>query len=449
MARKLAQALFLLILLAGIAAGLYLVAQPQETRVPAAPPQQEISKVAPEAIQVPVLKLAYFPRDPQRPNFLDSEETGWGGNNWGHLTVDDWRQRTEQMSRAALPIINQATRYHGYKNPSAPQALNYFVVEFKEFFEPIPRGHPLGRNNFRPNYGGILRDLNICDWVDSQGVREVWMYGYHQEPGIVPDESKMSSRFGDISNGLPKEEAIAPQFRMPICGHSYVLYNFTYQPGGADAIGNNIHNRLHQVENVIPWVEGKWPPTRENVSESLFWGDFSEYVQSYTERNYLSSCGNSHYPPNWETQSQGYLYNLQNYKQNNCESWHPDESQTTYINANCIQWGCTEVGFYKWWMQNIPGLKNGIDYQGKKMRNWWEFIGDLDGALASGRSLFEEAAFILGDIDRDGDVDIFDYNLMVSHFGPRMPAGGTPADIDGDGDVDIFDYNILLTNFGR
>lgn len=56
---------------------------------------------------------------------------------------------------------------------------------------------------------------------------------------------------------------------------------------------------------------------------------------------------------------------------------------------------------------------------------------------------------LVGDIDQDGDVDIFDYNILVSHFGPRMPPGGSPADLDHDGDVDIFDYNLLVSNFGR
>jgi hypothetical protein len=53
-----------------------------------------------------------------------------------------------------------------------------------------------------------------------------------------------------------------------------------------------------------------------------------------------------------------------------------------------------------------------------------------------------------GDLDSDGDVDIFDYNQLVTDFGWSGSPGGKPADIDSDGDVDIFDYNILVTNFG-
>lgn len=52
---------------------------------------------------------------------------------------------------------------------------------------------------------------------------------------------------------------------------------------------------------------------------------------------------------------------------------------------------------------------------------------------------------IEGDVDRDGDVDIDDYNIMLSEFGNAVVS---PADIDIDGKVDIFDYNLLVGNFG-
>ncbi len=52
-----------------------------------------------------------------------------------------------------------------------------------------------------------------------------------------------------------------------------------------------------------------------------------------------------------------------------------------------------------------------------------------------------------GDLDGNGKVDIFDYNIILTNYGKT--GSGIQGDIDGNGKVDIFDYNILLTNFGK
>lgn len=54
-----------------------------------------------------------------------------------------------------------------------------------------------------------------------------------------------------------------------------------------------------------------------------------------------------------------------------------------------------------------------------------------------------------GDLNGDGKVDIFDYNILVSDFGKTGSPGWIPADIDKNGKVDIFDYNLLIGNFGK
>jgi len=37
-------------------------------------------------------------------------------------------------------------------------------------------------------------------------------------------------------------------------------------------------------------------------------------------------------------------------------------------------------------MQNIPGAGNPLFHNGKKLRNWWQFIGDFDAAMGQERS---------------------------------------------------------------
>jgi hypothetical protein len=64
-----------------------------------------------------------------------------------------------------------------------------------------------------------------------------------------------------------------------------------------------------------------------------------------------------------------------------------------------------------------------------------------------------ESAFSLqvsktpGDVDKNGKVDLYDYNILKENFGKTSVCGNT-ADIDVDCDVDLYDYNTLKGNFG-
>lgn len=57
------------------------------------------------------------------------------------------------------------------------------------------------------------------------------------------------------------------------------------------------------------------------------------------------------------------------------------------------------------------------------------------------------SAFAVGDINRDGSVDILDYGMLIQDFG-LINDPDTLADLDGDDNVDIIDYGMLLGNFG-
>lgn len=51
----------------------------------------------------------------------------------------------------------------------------------------------------------------------------------------------------------------------------------------------------------------------------------------------------------------------------------------------------------------------------------------------------------IGDLNGNGMVDIFDFNLFTGYF----PSKDIRGDVDANGGVDIFDFNALLTNFGK
>jgi len=334
-----------------------------------------------------VLVLSYYPRDTRNSKNLNATITG------ETTTVASKQSYVNSLISQLTTNLSKGSAYHQYKNSKSQPYLKYTVFQKKDFFTEIPRGHLLDQDRgiYRPNYGKIVKDQNICDLVDNKGVTEVWMFGYHFGD-IEPDESRMSSKYGDISNSGPKENdpSYLPEYRLPICKNAYVLYNYNYQRSGLEMV----HNRIHQLENVMYYVD-----------KTLFWGDFSEYIQApggcagalaqdpnrpckEPPHNYNSSCGNSHYTPNWQSMTDEYIYNKTNNAMNNCETWHPDESKTTYVNANCNQWGCTELGYYNWYMQNVPGYNSCITHNGLNMRNWWDGIYDFNGFVDKGRSAY-------------------------------------------------------------
>lgn len=53
------------------------------------------------------------------------------------------------------------------------------------------------------------------------------------------------------------------------------------------------------------------------------------------------------------------------------------------------------------------------------------------------------------DINGNGTVDIFDYNLLVTNFGRAVTANNRAVDINCNNAIEIFDYNILVTAFGN
>ena len=79
--------------------------------------------------------------------------------------------------------------------------------------------------------------------------------------------------------------------------------------------------------------------------------------------------------------------------------------------------------------------------------DWVIAVGTFGSAQPTPTSTPTLTPGIPGDLDSDGDVDIFDYNILIENFGSTNC--GNVADIDGNCRVDIFDYNSLVENFGK
>lgn len=319
------------------------------------------------ASPVKVLVLSYFPL--QGSN-IDQDITGIGDS------LSSMRNKVSQLTTLTADSLTQGSAYHGYRDSNSKPSLTYTVVDTKEFLkaEPVSTNQvPWNTGVFRPNYNLMLTsDVNICDYVDNKGVKEVWVWGYHYG-NIEPVESNMAmgtvsrtywnhNSHGDVSNSEQTDD-------LPTCAKSYVLYNYNYGRG----LGEALENHGHHIEAVLGFVD------------TMLWEKFKRPYGT----SGVNSCGWTHSPPNTATE---YDWANEADALSNCEDWKPDGTGAVKT-VDCHTWygqTCSDNGgveFKIWWMQNIPGKNNGLIYQGKNLKNWWDYIGDFDNALITGKNL--------------------------------------------------------------
>lgn len=395
-----------------------------------------------------VLVIKYFPLTPDGLS-IDLSITGDVGEPYEFI-----RKRTVDVTNNLEVSLEKATRYLGYKDSSADSSLRYTIVDTKEHTEKVPI-KPNGTRVTYPDYNKVMQDHNICDYVNNKNVREVWLWAYQgpnkpdtNQPYLGIDESKMSGPHGDISNSWRFND-------MPVCAHTYRVLTFNYGRGTAEAI----HSWGHQMEAELDVIDA-----------TLFRGKY-QGVNHPQANGQTGRCGSVHNPPNARFE---YDYANSNSWQSDCLDWNPD-LQGQPSNISCQSWTCDHNGdisnpeliYHIWYWQNLPGRGNTKTYQGKNMRNWWDVHGDFDNVMATSRTLFLAPGSAPplqptptpgptsapphpprpGDLDADGDLDIFDYSFLVTYFGIRKPSGDTPADIDKNGEVDIFDYALFIGYF--
>ncbi len=98
-------------------------------------------------------------------------------------------------------------------------------------------------------------------------------------------------------------------------------------------------------------------------------------------------------------------------------------------------------------LSNSPAINSGLDV------STYKITYDYADKLRPYGTLYDIGAyeyqganqFIIGDFDKDGDVDIYDLNALITNFGKR----DTTTDTNNNGVVDIFDFNKVLSNFSK
>ncbi len=325
--------------------------------------------------QMKVLSLRYFPVDSSQASgsaqLLDATTSAVPAGT----TVDSMRARVDDLRNQMIGALTEATKYHGYKDSNAVSALQYSILDEKEFLKPIPKSTQFvpTADHFKVLNGtdSTIGINNICDYVENKGVKEVWIWMYHtydatHTNGVAPAESNMAPKTGgqfgtpgyqDLSNSDQVDD-------LPRCAKTYSVFDLNYNRG------TSLHGFGHHLERVMTYADPD------------LWKKFT------TPDATLGHCGLVHWPPNERIgdHNNEYIYNSTTEVWSDCQNWRPEGGQGE--NVSCVSWiaACASVQNAEfieqkehiWWMQNIPGVNNGLSVAGIPMRSWWDVVGDFD-----------------------------------------------------------------------
>jgi hypothetical protein len=316
----------------------------------------------PAQFVIPILVIHYFPTN--GPN-LDLRVTGDVGGSLQAI-----REKTRRQTREAIAALEEGSRCRAFLNSNAAPTLRYQVIGSREFLAPLPAWAKPGHKTPMTDYRQILSRVNLQDWVEEQGVKEVWIWGYH---GGKVDlwESNLASRFGDVSNSDRDPEDL------PVLAKTYTVYHYNYQRGTSEAI----EDHMHQIEAVLNHFDGRDHTPGNQWSGLLFWGRF--VGSDRTHKIAHPGCGWAHYPPNGE---RDYDWANPRFVDTDMDDWQPDGSGKK-TRLNCERWGGNSLRWFVYWMQHLPGPDNGLSFEGQPLENWWVFIGDFDLAKTRGLGL--------------------------------------------------------------
>ena len=323
--------------------------------------------------EIPVVILRYLPTTDGIN--VDPVVTGISS------TLADLEDRIDELTIETKFMLEEGTRFRGYQSSGSPTSLGYRVLEIVTIYEKFQTGIevPWNPGIYFPDYEQILTRADAEEWVNTHGVREFWIWGWHYGDIEQPESNMSSPLTGDISNSIRAED-------LPIFDSTYTVYGYNY-----DRTSNeSVHNHGHQLEAVLSHANNL-----QDGNTDLFWHDF---VGQNSQGSWITGrCGWTHMPPN--TTSHYDYWNMA-LAESDCSDWTPAGTGATQL-VNADTWGTLvypwpegppdhdliQHQFYIWWMQNMPGRENGIPYSSEAMTNWWAFTGDWDGAISRGVGL--------------------------------------------------------------
>jgi hypothetical protein len=286
------------------------------------------------------------------------------------------------LAQNLIANIARGTMFHGVES----SAIGFEMV-----------GNRVEISNTRPpkrtqdNYWGmwkIYADHNICARIATEGIDEVWVIidGNDKDPNYVWGWEWNANgplwSTGEVGSAFP-----------PNCGKQLFTIGLNFNRGDDMALEAWVHST--EAAFYLPELSGAqacdFPKPDGYGLYSGFWDpDCSAYgyssASAFTVLPSLDGtipgvCGDAHFPPNIARDAavQGsWRYDPWDYSNSQvmpsrCPDWQWNILTNT-VPISCGVWGCNEVGYLTWWMQNIPGKNNNLHGRDSSLRpNWWDF----------------------------------------------------------------------------
>lgn len=286
----------------------------------------------------------------------------------------------------------------------------------------------VGLNYLGP--GWAPEGINACEWVKEPTNYQAFVHYATEFLTRIQDYSDMTYIMVFTENSVPC--SLEPH----------------YEP-----------DKAHQVTQLFQQTLGNFPTQLPNDLRAKFsigyhdftlinrnWGNGESPIASPNPFDFVSMLGYALEDTNMESLPESDIQNISNIRAQRFRALYPnlplvmgkfgasscnnkDVNQARVISAGVTWAKNNHYGFNVWGWKPGPGAEECTNpvYGGLAITN-------QDGTPKPAIDKLQKLLTFSGDINLNGRVDIFDYNILISKFGNPYT---------------IFDYNILVANFGK
>jgi len=380
------------------------------------------------SLVVPVVVINYLPTE----DGINLDMNRAPDDYWQlqYSTLEEAKARINGELRITKFGIEEGTRYRQFaRQERVDPYVGIKVVKYFNVYELQLRWDMTRLPYRRIDYHDLFAKLGMEDLVNNHGVKEVWINMFNKEnfPSVVNSpyndvatyywipESNMSSPVtGDISNSYREADDL------PVYNHTYVVYGNSGHRG-ADT---NLHNRGHQIEAQLRYIESLYNPNGEGGW--LFWNHYVGNPVGSSQVKPSGRVGMTHFPPN---AVEDYDYDNPNEVRSDIQDWAPLGGVFSMVNNQL--WKSRQYDFnlthtyytrgnrhfkdyrnhaeLKWliyWWQTIPGPSNGLTYQGQPLTNWWDVFYNWDEVIQSSGDLVKRNNARKGEVKMQGNFPV-------------------------------------------